>query len=187
LLDELRKRNPGARLAPVGRLDKLTSGIVLFAKSAAIHAALQNRWHDVQKIYLAVVEGEVQAAHGEIALPLGTDPADRRRRVVRDDGSPSVTRFERLAYSSLSGRSLLRCLLITGRRHQIRVHLAASGWPVSGDDVYGTPLVDFPRLALHAARLDLVHPSLGERLSIEAPLPSDLQSFLAGSQLSLTQ
>src|SRR5881392_277116 len=92
LLDELGAREPRATLSVVGRLDKLTSGIVVVAKSPAVHAALQKCWPEAEKEYLAVVEGSVDVERGEIDLPLGTDPADRRRRVVRTDGAPSVTR-----------------------------------------------------------------------------------------------
>jgi 23S rRNA pseudouridine1911/1915/1917 synthase len=181
LLDELRARTPGASLAVVGRLDKLTSGVVLVAKSAAIHAAVQKYWHKVEKDYLAVVEGEVELESGEIALPLGTDPADRRRRMVRPDGAPSVTHFERLAHSRALGRSLLRCRLVTGRRHQIRVHLAARGWPIVGDAVYGRTLDGFPRHALHAWRIALRHPASRQALTIEAAVPKELVSLYPDS------
>jgi len=178
LLDELRERDPQATLSVVGRLDKLTSGIVLLAKSAATHAALQRSWHTAEKDYLAVVCGCVDPPQGRIALPLGTDPADRRRRIVRMDGASSVTTFERLDYDASSGRSLLRCRLLTGRRHQIRVHLAASGWPIVGDAVYGEPLDGFARHALHAWRLALPHPVRG-MLTISAPVPEAFLSLLA--------
>jgi 23S rRNA pseudouridine1911/1915/1917 synthase len=181
LLDELGARFPGASLSVVGRLDKLTSGIVLLAKSAAVHAALQKRWKHAEKEYLAVVSGRVEPASGSIDLPLGTDPADRRRRMVRPDGAPSVTTFERLDYDATSGRSLLRCRLMTGRRHQIRVHLAARGWPIVGDAVYGQALAGFPRHALHAWRLALAHPQDGRVLAIRAPLPEAFVSLYPNS------
>ena len=85
LLDELRTREPDVALSVVGRLDKLTSGIVVFAKSPAAHAALQKAWPDAEKDYLALVCGRVEPERGEIDLPLGTDPEDRRRRIVRPD------------------------------------------------------------------------------------------------------
>jgi 23S rRNA pseudouridine1911/1915/1917 synthase len=141
----------------------------------------------VEKDYLAVVEAIVELEKGEISMPLGTDPGDRRRRVVRSDGAPSVTLFGRLACSTATGRSLLRCRLVTGRRHQIRVHLAASGWPVAGDTVYGEQIAGFPRLALHARRLHLIHPRSRQPLSFVAAVPADLQSLLAASALPLTE
>jgi 23S rRNA pseudouridine1911/1915/1917 synthase len=181
LLDELRARHSGDSLAVVGRLDKLTSGVVLLAKSAEIHAALQKYWHAAEKDYLAIVDGDVGLERGEIELPLGTDPADRRRRMVRPDGAPSLTRFERLAHSSAIGRSLLRCRLVTGRRHQIRVHLAARGWPIVGDALYGTARVDLARHALHAWRLSLRHPASRVPLGFEAPVPKELVSLYPNS------
>jgi len=172
LLDELRAARPGADLSVAGRLDKLTSGIVVVAKSPTVHAALQRAWPGAVKEYLAVVEGLVEDDRGEINLPLGTDPADRRRRIVRADGAPSITRFECLA--RVAGRSVLRCRVVTGRRHQIRVHFAAKGWPIVGDAVYGTAVEGLSRHALHASRLALRHPLSRQPLTIEAKIPADL-------------
>jgi len=185
LLDTLRARNANSPLFLVGRLDRLTSGVVIAAKTRGVYVEIQRAWSDAEKDYLAVVRGHVDATRGEIDLPLGTDPADRRRRVVRPDGARSMTRFERLGYSEAHGVSLLRCRLVTGRRHQIRVHLAARGWPIVGDVVYGTP-DSFPRHALHAWRAVMRHPTSGQPLGLEAPLPVDLVAFLAAAGLSLT-
>jgi 23S rRNA pseudouridine1911/1915/1917 synthase len=186
----------------VGRLDKLTSGVVVVAKTAAVHAALQRTMasHDCEKSYLAVVWGRVNRARGEIDLRLGKDRGDRRRVVASvDEGAPSLTRFERLARIGAphAGLSLLCCRLMTGRMHQIRVHLAARGWPLVGDPVYGEPrwshIIDpalaatlrvFPRQALHAWRVTLTHPLTGDRMLIEAPLPRDLDGLLNASGLS---
>jgi 23S rRNA pseudouridine1911/1915/1917 synthase len=178
LLDQLRARKPGAALSVVGRLDKLTSGVVIVAKSASVHAALQAIWPAAEKDYLAVVHGSVDPPRGEVDLPLGTDPADRRRRIVRPDGAASRTVYERLDDDRASDRSLVRCRLATGRRHQIRVHLAARGWPIVGDMVYGTPEPSFPRHALHAWRIALTHPVSGARVQIEAPVPAALTEQL---------
>jgi 23S rRNA pseudouridine1911/1915/1917 synthase len=191
-----------ARPSLVGRLDKLTSGLVVVAKTAAIHAALQRSMTspDSEKAYLAVVYGRVNRARGEIDLRLGKDRGDRRRVVASADvGAPSLTRFERLARVSAprAGLSLLRCRLVTGRTHQIRVHLAARGWPIVGDPVYGEPrwsrIIDpalaatlraFPRQALHAWRVSVAHPVTRERLLFEAPLPGDFEDLLRASGLS---
>jgi 23S rRNA pseudouridine1911/1915/1917 synthase len=191
----------GQRPSLVGRLDKLTSGLVVVAKSAAAHAALQRALADsrAEKDYLAIVYGRVNVARGAIDLRLGQHASDRRRMIASARaGAPSLTRFERLSRVTAprAGLSLLRCRLVTGRRHQIRVHLAARGWPIVGDVVYGDPrwsLVDdaalasvlrnFPRQALHAWRVAFTHPITGARLAIEAPIASDISALLSASGL----
>jgi 23S rRNA pseudouridine1911/1915/1917 synthase len=185
----------------VGRLDKLTSGVVVVAKTSAAHAALQAAMAagDAEKIYLAVVYGRVNVARGEIRFRLRRDPGDRRRVVASSTvGAESVTMIERLARVSApdAGLSLVRCALITGRTHQIRVHLAARGWPIVGDPVYGEPrwskvrdptlaaaLRTFPRQALHAWHLALTHPVTRARLRLEAPLPRDVEDLLTATGL----
>jgi 23S rRNA pseudouridine1911/1915/1917 synthase len=192
---------PGQRPSLVGRLDKLTSGIIIVAKTAALHAALQRELVSSasEKDYLAVVYGRVNVARGEIRLRLGRDRGDRRRVVASATvGASSLTRFERLARVAAprAGLSLLRCRLSTGRTHQIRVHLAARGWPVVGDLTYGEPrwsqiadatlaatLRTFPRQALHAWRVAVVHPITRERLLLEAPVPRDIEALLKASGL----
>jgi 23S rRNA pseudouridine1911/1915/1917 synthase len=181
LLDALRASQGGGRLFLLGRLDRLTSGLVLAVKDRETYTKMQRNWQDAEKDYVAVVAGRVEPVYGEIDLPLGTDSADRRRRVVRADGAPSVTRFERLAYSDAAGMSLLCCRLLTGRRHQIRVHLAARGWPVVGDAVYGRSLDGFPRHALHARRAGLVHPVTGAGVRLEAPVPEEIVALYPNS------
>jgi len=175
----------------VGRLDKDTSGIVLVAKSAAMHAALQRTMSTAatRKDYLAVVHGRVNVARSRIDMRLARDSADRRRVVASDSaGAASLTHVERLARGA--DVSLLRCRLATGRTHQIRVHLAARGWPIVGDRVYGDPralrgdsalaaaLRAFPRQALHASRLAFVHPITGCAVVIDAPVPADIERLL---------
>ncbi len=169
---EGRAGEDGPRL--VHRLDKDTSGVLLISKGLEVHRRVQRAMHDghAEKVYMAVVHGTPRPADGAITLPLGTDTQDRRRVAVRDDGSPSETQYERIACGD--GVSLLRCTLVTGRMHQIRVHLAASGWPIVGDQVYGRAGDGFRRQALHAWRLSLPHPGTGERLVLEAPLPPDV-------------
>jgi len=182
----------------VNRLDKLTSGIVLVGKTPAIQAALQKT--TIEKDYLAVVYGRVNVARGKIDMRLRRDRGDRRRVVASTTvGAPSVTTFERLARvaAPAAGLSLLRCRLVTGRTHQIRVHLPARGWPLVGDPIYGEPrwsevtdpalaarLRRFPRQALHAWRLAVTHPITQERLRIEAPVPEDLTDLLEASGLN---
>ena len=190
----------------VGRLDKLTSGIIVVAKTAGLHARLQRAMAsaECEKDYLAVVYGRVNRARGEIALRLTRDRDDRRKVVASATvGAPSLTKFERIArvMAPPVGLSLLRCRLVTGRTHQIRVHLAARGWPLVGDPVYGEParatsIVDaglaaavkaFSRQALHAWRVAFTHPMTGDRLSLEARVPSDLDGLLNASGLTIPQ
>jgi 23S rRNA pseudouridine1911/1915/1917 synthase len=191
----------GQRPSLVGRLDKGTSGILVVARTAAIHAALQRTMasNDSEKDYLVVVYGRVKTVRGEIRLLLAHDPMDRRRMVASSSaGAPSLTRFERLAWVAAphAGLSLLRCRLVTGRTHQIRAHLAARNWPPVGDTVYGdsrwSSIVDptlaaalraFPRQALHAWRLAFSHPVTRRRVVIEAPLPRDFEGLLAAAGL----
>ena len=185
----------------VSRLDKDTSGLLIVAKTAPVHAAIQKtmRSEGSEKSYLAIVYGVVDQERGDIDLRLRFDGTDRRRVLASPDtGMASLTRFERLAHVEApdAGLSLLRCRLVTGRRHQIRVHLAARGWPIVGDAAYGEPrwsqIVDpslaaalqaFPRQALHAHRVVFIHPATGERLTIEAPVPPDFDELLTRCRL----
>jgi len=188
----------------VHRLDKQTSGLVLVAKRREVHAALQRAMERraIDKHYLAIVIGRPSPTRGTIDLALDRDPWDRRRVTVRDRGGvPSVTTYEvagRSASAAQGRLSLVRCRLITGRMHQIRVHLAAKGWPIVGDPTYG-PAVPvriadaelaervrtFPRQALHAWRIELDHPHTGARLSIEAPVPDDMAGLLEAAGLTV--
>lgn len=168
--------------ALVNRLDKNTSGLVLVAKSAAMQATLQRAMNrnDVEKDYLAVVHGKPSPARGTIDLALDRDPWDRRRVMVRDrGGQPSVTKYERLATSRAGQFSVVRCRLITGRTHQIRVHLAAKGWPILGDQTYGKKgPAPIARQALHAWRIAFTHPRTSEQVCVEAPIPEDISSVI---------
>jgi len=185
----------GTRPSIVGRLDKQTTGIVVIAKTAELHAALQRTLASAasEKVYLAIVYGCVDAPRGEIDAPLGFDPVDRRRIVVTPGGWRSLTQFETIASldAPRAGLSLLRCRLVTGRRHQLRVHLASRGWPIVGDEKYGEPrwrdiddpalaalTRDCPRQALHASRIAFAHPTTGARVVVEAAIPGDLDALL---------
>ncbi|MGH9200709.1 MAG: RluA family pseudouridine synthase [Vicinamibacterales bacterium] len=193
ILAHARRWPTGSKPGLLGRLDKQTSGVVLVSKRPAVQAALQRAAAAlrVDKEYLAIVWGKPTPQRGTIDLALDRDPWDRRRVTVTDrGGQPAVTRYERLATSAqevTSGAqafSLVRCRLITGRTHQIRVHLAAKGWPIVGDAVYGRPHA-FPRQALHAWRLTLTHPTTRKELTIVAPLPDDMRRLCDALDLSV--
>ena len=181
LLDLLLIERTGRRLSIVGRLDKQTSGVVIVAKSPAAHAALQGvlASPDAEKLYLAIVCG-CPPESGVIDLPLARDPDDRRRRMVSDTGAASVTEFNVIdrGRGASGDAALLQCRLRTGRRHQIRVHLSARGWPIVGDRVYGAVIDGVSRHALHAWRVTFGHPSTGMKVSVESPPPQDFCSLL---------
>ena len=185
LLERARSWPAGSTPALLSRLDKMTSGVVVVTKRGEIHGALQRAMaaRRIDKDYLAIVRGK-PPSRGTIDLALDRDPWDRRRITVTDrGGQPSVTKFERR--STANNFSLVRCRLITGRTHQIRVHLAAKGWPIVGDQVYGTSASfskddaagTFPRQALHSWRMELRQPKTGRELVIEAPLPEDMRGL----------
>jgi 23S rRNA pseudouridine1911/1915/1917 synthase len=186
----------GQRPSLVGRLDKWTSGLVLVAKTARMHAHLQRTLAspDSIKEYRALVYGVVSPSRGAISLRLSRDLADRRRVAASlSTGAFSLTEYEADAAIAVPETTLtvMRCRIATGRTHQIRVHLAARGWPIVGDPVYGEPrwrdvvdpdaaavLAAFGRQALHASRLTFEHPATGQKLNIASPIPDDLETLL---------
>lgn len=173
LLWTLRDRRDAAPRI-VTRLDKETSGVVVVALSGAVHARLQREMAAgrIRKEYLAVVHGAPAPPRGSITFPLGRSAADRRRVVVDPAGRCCRTDYEVLERAD--GASLVRCDLITGRTHQIRVHFAACGWPIVGDRVYGRDPYAGERQALHAWRVSMPHPAGAQRLTVEARPPADV-------------
>ena len=163
------------------RLDKDTSGVVVIALTPVLHAAMQREMSAgrVRKEYLAVVAGAPEPPQGRIAFRLGRSTEDRRIVVVREDGATCVTDYEAIDRWEVAGRnvSLVRCDLLTGRSHQIRVHLAARGWPIVGDAVYGQPSADISRQALHAWRVTLVHPVTRQVIAVTSPVPADIAAI----------
>ena len=159
------------------RLDKETSGIVVVALGPEVHAALQRDGAAgrIQKEYLAVVSGTPRPSSGTIREPLGRDPADRRRVIVTAGGAASETRYQ--VIDSDGGVSVVRCELVTGRTHQIRVHLQSRGWPIVGDRLYGIADERIARQALHAWRITFPHPVTRDPVTIEAPIPEDMRIF----------
>jgi len=173
----------------VHRLDKGTSGLLMVARtpSALESMAAQLQARTVERRYLALVWGALEQAAGTIDAPIGRSPADPTRMSIRADGRRAVTGYEVVTrFEQPQPATLVRCALETGRTHQIRVHLAAIGHPVVGDDRYlrrGTvvaPEVGAGRPFLHAAVLGFDHPQDGARLRFESALPADLQATLDG-------
>lgn len=164
---------PDARV--VHRLDMATSGLLLFARGAAMQRALSIAFAErrVHKRYQAVVDGGPAADAGEVDLPLIADwPRRPRQKVDAAFGKPSLTRWQVLSREPGPQGSRTRLLLepVTGRSHQLRVHAAASGWPIAGDELYGNA-AGAPRLLLHACELSLDHPSDGRALRWTSPPP----------------
>ncbi len=161
----------------VHRLDRETSGLLLFARSASVRDDIQANWEKVTKTYLAVVEGTPQPAEGVVNNFL-TEARNLRVRVTRSGvGSKrAVTRYRVVA--TQAKYSLVEVVLETGRKHQIRVHLAGLGCPVIGDPAYGSTSGPADRLGLHAWRLAFDHPATGTPLVMESPLPLGLRRVM---------
>ena len=176
VLTRVRAVEPAAE-AP-HRLDMDTSGVLVVAARRATHRALCEQFRErvPKKRYVAIVDGHVGENDGEIALPIGRDWEDRpRQKVDIESGRASTTRFEVLDRISLEGRTATRVLLhpVTGRTHQLRVHMDAIGHPILGDNLYGTEASQQAsgRLLLHAEWLEFVDPDSLETVEVDAPVP----------------
>ncbi len=177
-----------ARPGIVHRLDKETSGCLVVAKNDETHLALSAQFADrkVDKIYHAIVCGEMQRDQGEIRAAIARHPSHRKRMAVSDDtGREARTSYQVL--ERLRASTLVEATLHTGRTHQIRVHFQHLGYPLAGDETYGqrqnrrlAELVGFeaPRVMLHAFKLAFTHPKTGKRIRCEAPIPDDFESLL---------
>lgn len=164
----------------VHRLDKDTSGLLVVAKTEQSHRHLvaQMKSRQVNRIYLALVKGNLAVASGVVDAPIGRHPVQRKRMAVIGSGKEAVTHFRVL--EAFPGYTLLEVRLHTGRTHQIRVHLAHIGHPVVGDPVYGRGRdnLGLERQALHAAQLSFTHPATGQGLTFVSPLPPDIRAAL---------
>jgi 23S rRNA pseudouridine1911/1915/1917 synthase len=173
-----------ARPGIVHRLDRMTSGLLAVARTeeafASLSAQLSSR--RVTRRYLALAWGRVEAEAGVIEAPLGRSERDRTRMAVMAGGRPARTRYEvRRRFVSPAASSFVECWLETGRTHQVRVHLAAIGHPLVGDERYGGARRALPldRTFLHAHLLELDHPVSGDRLAFTSALPAELEAVLA--------
>jgi tRNA pseudouridine32 synthase/23S rRNA pseudouridine746 synthase len=181
LNDYVRKGNPKSRnrVYIVHRLDRDTSGILLFAKSEQAKIFLQSDWENTTKKYLAVVFGHMSSPEGTISSYLTENAAF----TVYSTPDPAKGKLSQTAYTlikELKGFSLLRIHLLTGRKHQIRVHLSERGHPVVGDRKYGRGHDSYANLALHACSISFVHPVSGAQLFFETKIPA-LYSRLVGT------
>ena len=168
------------RAGIVHRLDRDTSGLLVVARTEAVHRALKQELaaRRITREYLALVEGRPPARTGTIDAPIGRDRRVRTR-MSTDTDEPREARTHFELERALPRTTLLRVRLETGRTHQIRVHLQAIGHPVAGDPEYGTPgLLGLDRQFLHAARLAFPHPVTGEPIDVRSPLPDDLAAAL---------
>lgn len=186
-----REMGISARFRPVHRLDQFTSGVLAIAKNAFAHQQLAEQWkkNRVEKGYVAFVFGKPDPPAGTVDAPIGRSAEDPHLRAVRPDGLPSVTRYETV--ESWGSASLVKAYPVTGRTHQIRVHMRHIGHPLLGDPLYGAdrplpPEAPLCRQALHAETLCFEHPATRERVCFHAPLPEDmarLRNFLAAGNV----
>ena len=193
LLNALLHRAPELAAVPragiVHRLDKDTSGLLVVARTLEAQTELvrQLQARSVKREYLALAHGRVKGPEGEVYAPVGRDPHNRLRMSVSHNGKEARTRYRVL--ERFEAATLVECSLDTGRTHQIRVHMQSLGNPLVGDPVYragrssikvaGDPVSNFPRQALHAARLAFVHPQDGKPMQFETALPADFAGLLA--------
>lgn len=179
-----------ARPGIVHRIDKDTSGLLVVAKNDTAHAFLseQLKRHAVSRVYYAVVVGNLRELSGTVNAPIGRHPTDRKKMTVISDGKhtsrEAITHYR--VIKRFRGFDYVRCVLETGRTHQIRVHMAYLGHPLLGDEVYGGAKTRFQALhkdcihgqCLHAGELTLTHPKTGELCEFKCPLPEDLERVL---------
>lgn len=184
VMETISQRGRRAPLGIVHRIDKETSGVVVFARTVAAKQALKNqfRFHSVGRRYMAIAHGSVRSV--SIESRLVKDRGDGRRGSTDDQelGREAITHVTLV--EKLRGASLVECRLETGRTHQIRIHLAERGHPLLGERVYSKSyrgeLLPAPRLMLHARQLSFDHPQTGQRLEFERPLPADMLAVLDG-------
>jgi 23S rRNA pseudouridine1911/1915/1917 synthase len=177
-LPALAKDADSLRPGIVHRLDKDTSGLILVAKNRAAQANLSDQFKNriVKKSYLALVKGKLTPLKGTIEAAIGRDPSHRQRMAVVSKGREARTEYRVIRY--YGNYTLLEIKPETGRTHQIRVHLAAIGFPVAGDATYGLKSPHFPRQFLHASQISFLLPSTGARVEFTSPLPDDLEKVL---------
>ena len=173
------KEKGGGRIHVVHRLDRETSGVLVFAKSYEARERLKEKFavHDVDRIYVAIVEGRLDPLHGTIQSNL-IEKKDLRMASVRAHPNAKLAITHYRTIESRGRYSMLEITLETGRKNQIRAHLSESGHPIVGDRLYGSTLNPIDRLALHAKLLGFDHPTTGKRLSFTSPVPESFRRLV---------
>jgi 23S rRNA pseudouridine1911/1915/1917 synthase len=178
ILNEYLRQRGGGRIHVVHRLDRETSGVLVFAKNFKAREALKEKFaaHDIDRIYVAIVEGKIVPPHGTIQSNLLERPSLRMESVKRHpDAKVSITHYRTLATSG--PYTMLEVTLETGRKNQIRAHLSEKGHPIVGDQFYGSRVNPLGRLGLHAQLLGFDHPATGRRMTFTAPLPKPFRDL----------
>ena len=178
----------GGELRPgiVHRLDKDTSGLLLVAKNDAAQLALSQQLQDrlMEKHYRALVDGNFKEDAGRVNEPIARSKKDRKKMAIDPEGREAITDWQVLARGR--GVTLVDVHILTGRTHQIRVHMKHLGHPVCGDPIYGSPRgAKVPRLMLHAYSLSFTHPTTGERMTFTAPLPMEFVKGMHSNGIDL--
>ncbi len=174
----LAKNGDDSKIRFVNRLDRDTSGVVIIAKNQFIHHRLSEamKAREVNKEYIALVEGMVEKDIDLIDLPIERESEDSINRIVRKDGKPSQTQYE--VIERFNEYALLKIKLFTGRTHQIRVHLTHIGYPIMGDELYNKKSEFMDRQFLHCTEMDFVHPITKEKIILNAPYKTDMNKVL---------
>ena len=167
------------KIRAINRIDLNTSGLILFAKNEYIQECLirQMRFSSFEKIYLAVVLGTFKKKKGTIHMPIARKENSIIERCISKDGQEAITHYEVL--QEFKKYSLVKCILETGRTHQIRVHMAYIGHPLLGDSLYGTDNTSLiNRQALHSYKMSFIHPISNKKISLEAKPPKDIENLI---------
>ncbi|MDD3678885.1 MAG: RluA family pseudouridine synthase [Patescibacteria group bacterium] len=179
VLSYLNLKKKSERAGVVHRLDRDTSGVILFAKNKEAETKLKKIFKDrkIKKYYTVLVKGRISPEKGIINIPLGRASKDRLRVVPSSSGKPSETLYRVINYFKREDLSLLEVELKTGRMHQIRVHFSAIGHPVLGDSSYGGKSEKINRQFLHASKIEFIDPFNDKNLKISSKIPKDLAGF----------
>ena len=166
------------KIRPVNRLDKDTSGLVVFAKNEYIQECLvsQMKSKDMKKTYIAICDGTFKEKTGTINLPIARKPGSIIERCIDSSGDTAITHYKVL--DEKDDISVVQCILETGRTHQIRVHLSATNHPIIGDTLYGQASNISDRQLLHAYKLEFIHPLTKNKVCYIAPIPNDFKQFI---------